>query len=220
MPTYTREEKMPNIPTEEQLNKLIAGAGKTLSLKLWLSKESGLRPVEVHNLKVRDLSTARNTINPVTSKHGAGRILKIPEALTQALLKFIIKNNRDTNDKIFKSTCRKYGENFREMRNTLTKKLNDPSLRGIRLYDFRHYAITMKYWNYRDTGLTAEDAGHKDWNTTRKYIHLCRIIELMTKDGWVCKTAQNTEEEKPLIEAGFDYIRTTTDGISLYRKRK
>jgi integrase len=212
---------MPNIPTEKQTNTLIAGAGKTLSLKLWTSKETALRPIELHNLKVRDINTENKTISPITSKHGAGRVLKISETLTNALQKHIIKNDLDTNDKVFRSNAKKYGDNFRQMRNSLAKKLNQPELKGIRLYDIRHYALTMKYWQYRDTGLTAQDAGHKDWNTTRKYIHLCRIIELMTEDGYICKIAQDIEQAKPLIEAGFEYqTGEYNDGGKLFRKHK
>lgn len=219
MPQYTREEKMPKLPTEKQINTLIAGSGKTLSLKLWLSKETGLRPVELHALKVKNLDTEHQTINPTTAKHGAGRILKISPALSKALLTYIIKNEREQNSTIFRSDARKYGNNFREMRNALAKKLNQPELASIRLYDLRHYFGTMQYWKYRDVALTAFDMGHKDWNTTQKYIHLLRIIELSKEDGWICKTATTPEEIKQLIEADFQYV-TEADGLKFFKKRK
>lgn len=219
MPIYKPEEKMPKLPTEEQLIKLIAAAGKTLSLKLWISKETGIRPVELHNLLVRNIDTEHNTINPTTAKHGSARILKIPPSLTKAIQAHIIRNDLNPNDKLFKSNARKYGDNYRQMRNRLAKRTNDPALATVRLYDFRHYFGTMQYWKYRDLGLTAEDMGHKDWNTTRKYIHLARIIQLMNDDGFICKTAKDLNEAQQLIEHGFDYV-STMEGTQLFRKRK
>lgn len=220
MPSYQREEKMPKLPTEQQLQKLIAAAGKILALKLWLSKETGIRPIELHNLAVKDLDTEHNTINPTTSKHGAARILKIPEPLTKALQSYILKNDLNPKDKIFKSDARKYGNNFREMRNRLAKRTSDPNLATVRLYDFRHYFATKKYHDYRDVGLTAQDMGHKDWNTTQKYIHLLRIIELNQNDEeYIVKTASSVKEATDLIEHGFQYI-TEMEGLKIFKKRK
>lgn len=220
MPQYDPEEKMPRLPTEEQLKKLIYGAGKILSLKLWLSKETGLRPVELQALTVEKVDTTTNLVYPTTAKHGCARVLKIPQALSQALLKHIIKFNLQPKDKLFKGTARKYGENYREMRKTLAKKLNDPSLTTIRLYDFRHYFGTMQYWKNRDTGLTAQDMGHKDWNTTRKYIHLVRIMELnQNGEEYICKTAKTIEEATTLLEHGFQY-QLEMEGIKIFKKRK
>jgi integrase len=210
---------MPKLPTEEQLTKLIAAAGKTLSLKLWLSKETGIRPTELHALLVRNIDIEHNAVNPTTAKHGCARILKIPPNLTKALQDHIIRNNLTPNDKLFKGNARKYGDNFRVMRSRLAKRTNDPSLTTVRLYDFRHWFATMRYWKYRDVGLTATDMGHKDWNTTQKYVHLLKILEMIKEDEWICKTATNITEATQLIEHGFEYI-TEMDGIKLFRKRK
>lgn len=194
---------------------------KILSLKLWLSKETGLRPVELQALTVEKVDTTLNLVYPTTAKHGCARVLKIPQALSQALLKHVIKFNLQPKDKLFKGTARKYGENYREMRKSLAKKLNDPSLTTIRLYDFRHYFGTMQYWKNRDTGLTAQDMGHKDWNTTRKYIHLVRIMELnQNGEEYIVKTATTKEEAIILLEQGFIYQNLEFDGAKVFKKRK
>ena len=221
MPTYNREEKMPKLPTEEQLNKLIAGAGKTLSLKLWISKETGLRPIELQNLKVKDVDTITNLVYPITAKNGSPRVLKIPIALSQTIQKHAIKNNLEQNDKLFKGNSKKYGKCFRELRAKLARNLNEPSLTTIRLYDFRHYFATMTYYKLRDTGLTAQDMGHKDWNTTRKYIHLVRIMELnQNGEEYIVKTAHTKEEAIKLLELGFIYQNLEFDGDKVFKKRK
>jgi len=210
---------MPKLPTEEQLNKLIACGGPILSLKLWLSKETGMRPTEVHSLLVRNIDTEHNAVNPTTAKHGCGRTLIIPPNLTKSLQAHIIKYNLNPNDKVFRSDAKKYGNDFRGMRKKLAKRTNDQSLMTIRLYDFRHFFATMRYWKYRDVGLTAMDMGHRDWNTTQKYVHLLKILEMVKDDEWVCKTANIIEEAKTLVEHGFEYI-TEINGTKLFRKRK
>jgi integrase len=218
-PSYEKQQKMPRLPTEEQLNKFIAKAGNTLSLKLSLSKETGIRPIELHALKVKDLDTERNTINIATAKGGAPRVLPISKNLKDRLQIYIIKNNRNLNDTIFRSNARKYGNDFRDMRNRLAKRENDPLIKTVRLYDFRHFYGTMMYHKYQSIVETAALMGHRNVQTTMTYMHLDRLIQLQTEDGFVCKTAQTIEESKKLIESGFDYV-TEQDGIKLYRKRK
>jgi ribosomal protein L19E len=62
--------------------------------------------------------------------------------------------------------------------------------------------------------------GHKDWNTTSKYIHLARILELIDEDeNYIVKTAETIEQAKELLENGFAYVQDLK-GISIYRKRK
>jgi len=222
MPNYQPEERIPRLPTEEQIKILIAGAGKSLSLRLRVSLETGLRPIELCNLKAQDLDIEHAAINPTTAKHGCARILKISIPLAQDLQTRIIQHNIKPTENIFgKSTPKHYGTHYREMRKTLAKKLNKPDLLTIRLYDFRHFFGTMRYWKYRDIPLTAQDMGHKDYNTTSKYLHLCRILELMTTDDqWICKAVKTKDEAIPLIETGFQYVNTTPDGFMLYHKHK
>jgi integrase len=222
MPYYQSDKKMPKLPTEEQIKTLIAGAGKSLSLKLRLSLETGIRPTELCSLKVQDLDIGHTLINPTTAKHGCARALKISLPLAQDLQTRIIQMNLKPTDNLFgKSTARHYGTHYREMRKTLAKKLNKPDLLTVRLYDFRHFFGTMRYWKYRDVPLTAQDMGHRDYNTTSKYLHLCRILELMTNsDQWLCKAVQTKDEASPLIETGWQYVNTTPDGFMLYRKPK
>jgi integrase len=230
MPTYTTDEHMPKLPTTEQVNKLIIGAGKTLSLKLRLSMETGLRPCELMELQTKDIDTVSKLVYPRTHKHGSARILKISENLAQALQKYAIKKDLQPTDRLFKGNIdpikgsKKYGQAYREMRKTLAKKLNDSTLLTVRLYDLRHYFLTYDYIKLRDVGLTAQDAGHKDWNTTRKYIHLARVMELIeNSDECITKTATTVKECQELIEHGFTKADEVTENgitIHIYKKRK
>ncbi len=215
MPLYKPEVKHIKIPTTEQLEMLIARAGKTLSTKLTLSKETGIRPVELCNLKVKDTDLNQKLIYPTTAKHGNARILKISNKLQARLQNHINRNKLTPNNKLFKGTADDYGKHYRAMRNKLANKLNDPSLKTIRLYDFRHYFATTLYAKTRDILYVKQQMGHKKIETTLIYTQHLNINE----EEYTCKTATNTKDDAELIESGFEYV-TERDGLKLYRKRK
>jgi len=215
MPLYQQQAKMIKIPTKEKLEMLIANARKPLSTKLMISKECGLRPIEVCTLKVKDIDLEQRIIYPSTAKHGSARALKISNNLQKVLQEHIIRNNLNPNDKLFKGNADDYGKHYRAMRNSLAKKLQDPTIQTIRLYDFRHYFATMTYHKTRDLLYTKQQMGHSQIKTTLIYTQLLN----MNDDEWTCKTANNVTDATQLIENGFEYV-TEMDNIKLFRKRK
>jgi integrase len=194
---------------------LISNASKTLATKLTLSKETGLRPIELCRLKVRDIDLEQKLIYPTTAKHGASRTLKISSKLQAMLQEHIIKHQLKSEDKIFTGNANLYGKNFRAMRNNLAKKLHDPTINTLRLYDFRHFYATNLYHKTRDILLVKQQMGHKRIETTLIYTQLLDLND----DEWTCKTAQNVKDATALIEAGFEYV-TEIDGTKLFKKRK
>jgi len=216
MPLYIPEAKTIRIPTTEKLEMLIARAGQILSIKLAISKETGLRPVELCNLRVKDVDLDQRIIYPNTAKHGSGRALKISSKLQATLENYINRKNLAQNDKLFKGTADDYGKHYRQMRNQLAKKLSDASLKNIRLYDFRHYFATRLYSKTRDILYVKQQMGHKKLETTLIYVQLLALTE---DDEWTCRTARNITEATQLIENGFQYV-TEMDGYKLFRKRK
>jgi hypothetical protein len=59
--------------------------------------------------------------------------------------------------------------------------------------------------------------GHKKLENTEIYTHLINF----ENDEWHVTTTKNLEEEKKLLEAGFEYIRySDRDEVAIYRKRK
>jgi len=216
MPLYKTEAKSIRIPTSEKLEKLIASAGRVLSIKLRISKETGLRPVELCNLKVKDVDLDQRTIYPTTAKYGLARTLRISNNLQQAIADHIIRANLNPNDKLFKGNADFYGKKYRAMRNALAKKLKDHTIRQIRLYDFRHYFATTLYAKTKDILYVKQQMGHKKLETTLIYTQLLHLNE---DDEYTCKTAQNVKEATQLIENGFQYV-TEMDGLKLFKKRK
>jgi integrase len=215
MPLYLPEAKNIKLPTKEKLLMLIAKARIPTSIKLNLSMETGLRPVELCRLKVNDVDLEHRAVNPITAKKGNPRTLKISQQLTASIKEWIVKNNLNLNDRLFKGDAEDYGKYYRAMRNKLANDLKDPSIATIRLYDFRRYFCSKQLSDTKDPYFVMIQMGHKKLETTQKYMHLMNLND----DEWTCKTAANVNEATALIEAGFQYV-TEMDGLKLFKKRK
>lgn len=213
-PIYKQEPKPRRIPTREKLQKLISSASENLSIKLQISLETGLRPIELCNLNVKDFDSEKRTIYPTTAKNGASRTLRTSNNLAQRLTGYITRNNLTQENKIFYGDSNYYGKQYRTHRNKLATKLKDSTLKNIRLYDFRHFFATNLYDKTKDILLVKQQMGHKKLDTTLIYTQLLNLNE----DEWTCKGAATVEEATQLIESGFQYV-TEMDGVKLFRKR-
>jgi integrase len=214
-PVYRDEEREIIPPKKDKIKMLIARAHKTTSTKLQLSMETGLRPVELCRLIVRDVHLEERIVTPVTAKRGNPRSLKISQQLATRIQEHIIKKNLNPTDKLFCGNSDDYGKHFRAMRNKLAEELKDPSIKQIRLYDLRHYFCTKKLYELQNPYTVMHLMGHKNLSTTQKYMHLLNLGE----DEWECQGAETKQQAIQLIEAGFQYV-TTIEGIQLFKKRK
>jgi len=214
-PEYRQEAKQIRIPTKEKLSIFISNARKTLSIKLQMSMETGLRPIELCNLKTKDVDLQQRIIYPTTAKYGASRSIRISPNLTERLAEYINQHHHKPEDRLFNVSSSNYGKHFRQLRNRLAEKLKDASLKTIRLYDFRHYFATNLYNKTKDILLVKQQMGHKKLDTTLIYTQLLNLNE----DEWTCKGATTVEQATQLIESGFQYV-TEVDGTKLFRKRK
>ena len=76
-PRYFASSRLPQIPSEEKINMIIANSPKKLALALSISRDTGMRPVEVMALRMCDVELESGLAHPYTAKHGAGRVLKL-----------------------------------------------------------------------------------------------------------------------------------------------
>jgi len=215
IPFYKAAARAVKIPTKEKLEMFIANASKTLATQLAISMETGLRPIELCNLRVKDADLEQRTLYPATAKHGSARTLKISQSLAAMIQTHIVKNKLNPDDRLFTANPAMYGKNFRGMRNNLAEKLQDPTLKNVRLYDFRHYFATTTYHKTKDVLYVKQQMGHKRLETTLIYTQLIAFND----DEWTSKTAKDINEVCKLIDAGFEYV-TEMDGIKIFRKRK
>jgi len=213
-PVYKRRERIPNVPTTEQVNRIIAHAGKKYSMIFSILRDTGLRPVELERLTLRNLDLERGLVIPETAKSGRARALKL-RSPTEAMLKeYIARNDFALADRLFPS-ANQVTHVWMRIRNRLSRRLHEPQLRKYRLYDLRHYFATMLYHKTKDILLVKEQLGHRRIENTLVYTHLVDFKD----DEFVCRAAGNIKEASELIESGFEYV-TEVEGVKLFRKRK
>jgi len=209
---YKPVDKLPFIPTEAEIDSLIAGVGWKTSTVLQLLKETGARIGEVWNLKWADVDTERGIVTVTPEKGSYSRQLKISARLC-ALLSRLPKK---AGPKVFGwASLDSFRREYEKQRKRLALKLNNPRLCEIRLHTFRHFKATMEYHKTKDILHVQRVLGHRNILHTMVYT---RLVDWKSED-FVCKTAKSLSEASSLIEAGFDSV-TELDGVKLFRKRK
>ncbi|MBS7615207.1 tyrosine-type recombinase/integrase [Candidatus Bathyarchaeota archaeon] len=140
-PPKTRvERKMPFIPTEEEIDQLIAGYGKKTATFLQVLKDTVARTAEATKLQWTDVDEKSCTMrinHPV--KGSRARVVKVP-AKTIAMINALPR----TNDLVFSTTPHTIRRNFYKQRRRIVATLQNPRLRQIRLHT---PAIGKPPWN-------------------------------------------------------------------------
>ena len=210
-PTYKRQDKVQFIPTEQELDQLISGCKHRLATFLQTLKETGARYGEAYMLKWIDLDTENGTLAITPEKGSNPRRLKISTKLIGMILQLPRKN-----DTMFaygnKDIIRK---NFQRARKRIAINLNNPRIRQIHMHTFRHWKASTLFHDCNNAIIVMKQLGHKCLNNTQRY------IQLMPEglDKFVCEFAYTKEDDKRLIEAGYEF-HAKRDDVNIYRKRK
>jgi integrase len=217
-PKYYCESRLPKIPSEEKINMIISNCSRKLGLALSISKDTGMRPIEVMSLRVKDTDCQKGICYPNTAKHGSPRCLKLKETTVSLLQTYLAEHqNIGLDDRIFGSwSSDTYGKWFRHYRNKLAAKLCDVSLKQVTLYSLRHRYATMLYYRTKDILLVKQQLGHRKIETTLIYTQL---VNFSDNEEYYSATAKSVEEAAKLVEQGFEYV-TEFDAVKLFRKRK
>jgi integrase len=218
-PFFIREERLPNVPTTEQVNTIIPTFTRKYTTIFSILRDTGLRPVELHRLRLKNINLENGTLAPRTAKNGAARILKLPNPTLAMLKEYIAKYNFKQTDVLFPPT-KKQCHIWVLRRNQLAKKLNQPELTKYRLYDLRHYYATMLYAKTKDIILVKQQLGHKRIEHTLIYTHLINFAN----DEYISRTVQlgvptTLKEICELAESGFAKF-SEIDGYQIFRKPK
>jgi integrase len=140
------------------------------------------------------------------------RIIKV-SAKTIAMINALPR----TNEYIFNPNIHTIRQNFQKQRNRIAQKLQNPRIRQIHLHTFRHWFATMQYYKTRNILYVKPLLGHKQIKNTEVYTHFINF----EKDEYHMAVAKTLEEEKKLIEAGFEFVRySEKDDVAIYRKPK
>jgi len=219
-PIYTPEPTTIQPPTQEKILMLVSSARLEMSIKLDISAQTGLRPVEIvgeKGLQVSNIHPDQNTVTARITKGCNPRPpLPITKELTTRLQTYIADHNLKLNDLIFSGKAKTYGEEFRRFRNRLAEKLKDPTIRTIRLYDLRHAYATKQLKRTQNCEIVRQLMGHKKLDTTQKYLHLMGY----GNTDWIVEGTTDKERAKQLLKEDFQYQLTTPDGTMIFRKPK
>jgi len=219
-PIYTPEPTTIQPPTQEKVHMLVASPKSDLSLKIDIIQQTGLRPIEItgeKGLQVNNIHPDTKTITARITKGCNPRPpLPITEELNTRLQDYIRKHNLKNDDLLFNGNSKNFGKAFRRLRNRLAKKLNDQTIHNIRLYDLRHYYCTKQLHKMQNTEMVRIVMGHKQLNTTQKYMHLLNI----NNGEWIVEGTTDKKRAEELLLANFTYQLTTPDGTMLFRKSK
>ena len=215
-PRYKRPQTLPFIPTEAEIDRLIASCGKVVSTYLQGLKETGADPGELIRIEWTDINkeACTITINHPVKGHDP-RIVLVSAELIRRLEALPKKSDRVFN------TLSMY-PNFYKQRRTAVEKLNNPRLRKITFTTLRHFKATMEYHKTKDILHVKQLLGHKSIQNTLIYINLEKaIFQNPQDDEFTARVANNVEEACSLIEVGFEYVTGEyKDGGKIFRKRK
>lgn len=210
-PRYIITRKLPFIPTEKELDQLIAACGKKTATFLQLLKETAMRSGEAWRIEWIDLDTETRTLtlnNP--EKRGNSRMFKLSPKMVSMLQALPKKSER-----IFPKSLKARRICFCSQRKKIAEKLQNPRINRITFHTFRHWKATMEYHKTKDILYVKQLLGHKRIEATMIYTQL---ITFETDDYHV-KVATSLKEACDLVEAGFEYV-TDMEQHKIFRKRK
>jgi integrase len=222
LPHIRREETLPFVPLEEELDAIISSVRTKMAAFLRVLKDTGARPIEAWTLAWTDISTTSKCVTITPAKYSHARKLGITEQTLNMLLALPKKNKHvfspSSQKERFGDELEHFAINFVKARTSVANKLQNPRIKLISLRTFRHWKATMLYHRTKDILFVKESLGHVNIQNTLRYIHLANAVATI-QDEYVCKVAQSIEEATHLVESVFEYV-TEMAGVKLFRKRK
>jgi len=209
-PIYKRIRKLPFIPTETEIDQLIAGCNKRMSAFLQLLKETGVRCGEACQLLWTDIDQVNGSIRVTPEKGSNARNLKISNKLNSMLNEL-----PKPSTKVFDATPDAMRKSFQLQRRHIAAKLKNPRLLQISFHTLRHWKATMEYHKTKDILHVMQILGHRSIQNTLVYTQLVNFKD----DEYTAKVAHSEQEVCQLIEAGFEYV-CDYNGNKIFRKRK
>lgn len=216
-PIYRFAKKLPFIPTERELDDLIAGCGPKTATFLQLLKETGMRAGEAHNLRWEDIDFKTGTVRVTPEKGSEPRIFRLSQKLINMLVNLRRTSRVSDPSRVFAKDLRTIRKIFEKQRAKIARKLQNPRLRRIHFHTFRHWKATVLYHQTKDILYVMKFLGHKNIKNTLIYVQLEEALFPDEPERYICRVATSLKEAKELIEQGFQYV-CDFQGAKLFRK--
>lgn len=216
-PKYRVYSPIPEfIPTEEELNQLVAGLGKKNAAQVQMIMETGMRIGECLSLKWTSLNEKDNILTLNTpEKHSLPLVFRISSKLVMMIQALPKKNER-----IFGVTTAKDAQRcFARSRKKIAQKIGNSRLAKIHFHLIRHWKGTMEYHKTHDFDNVRQMLGHRSILSTQIYVNMEKMLFTGNANEYHVKAVSTVKEATELIAVGFEYA-TEIDGKKLFRKRK
>jgi integrase/predicted RNA-binding Zn-ribbon protein involved in translation (DUF1610 family) len=171
--TWTRPKckvtrKFPFIPTEQELDALIAGSRKKNATFAQVLKETAMRSGEAKRLKWTDIDREKRIITLNEPEKGSyARMWKVSSTLIEMLNAL-----PSTCEQLFPGSLKSMRGTFIDTRKRLAETLQNPRLLRISFYTFRHWKATTLYHQTKDPYYVKNFLGHKKLESTEIYINI------------------------------------------------
>jgi integrase len=210
--------KIPFIPTEQEIDVLMAGCLPTVATFLQLLKETAMRSGEAVRLEWKDVDLERRLItcnNP--EKNSLPRMWS---NLTAKLLGMLNTLPRTSPHVFRECTLNSLKPTYTRARRRLAFKLQNPMLLEIHFHTLRHWRATMEYHYTKDVVHVQQFLGHREIDNTMLYIQLDQsLFNNLPDDSFIIRGAHDLEEAVKLGEVGIESF-VVMEGVHLFRKRK
>jgi len=218
-PKYKPNKKFPFIPTEREIDQLIAHCGNKTATALTVAKETGARIGEILRLRWINIDAAHRTLSFEAEKGSNARMLNVSPELIAMLLALPKKNDYVFGTPSGHGDPKSYAGRLAITRKLCARKLGNPRIKEITFHTLRHWKGTLEYHKTKDIWHVKKVLGHKSITNTEIYIHIEKAKFKETNDEFIVKAVDELEEAKKLVEVGFEYV-TSLDGYKLFKKRK
>jgi len=209
------ESPLPYIPTETELDQLIAECNPSYACLLQVLKETAFRIGEAMRLTPSDIDTERRVITLNSPEKGSRpRQARASDRLVAMLIPLMQKTGY--NDRIWNLRYESLHRTFSVRRTALADKIQNPNILKINFKTFRHWKATTEYHKTKDILHVKKLLGHRSIKNTLVYTHL---IDFEEDNGFTVKVASSLEAFTNLLESGFEYV-SDYEGLKICRKRK
>jgi len=215
-PYYKISEKVPLIPTPNDVQAVINNASKRYVTIFSILSEIACEPEELANVTRTDIDEQQGIIGIRGTKGHASGNYPLKPRISEMLRQYLAENPYDRpfpNSKAIRQV-------WIDTKKRAAKKLCNPRLLAIPCKNLRNYAGAQHYLRQpvRDPIDTMRYMRHKKLETTMHYL---RGIILDDDPQYTCRTGNTPQEAAALIENGFEYVTGTfQDGGKQFRKRK
>jgi integrase len=216
-PKYQAIQKIPLIPTETEVDQLIASCSNRMATFLQLLKETAIRPGEAWVLTWIDVDLVTKTVRITPEKNSNPRICHISSTLA-SMLESLPKTFGNRVFSLPDKRLDNFGNNFRKQRLRIADKLKNPRIAQITFKTLRHFKATLEYHRTKDILHVMQKLGHKSIKNTLIYVHLAEEL-FKDQQEYISKVAKNTLDACALVDAGFEYV-CDFEGAKIFRRKK